>query len=225
MGDGLGRPQAQSMTDTALIADLLSFWIGEPAETPQQLLSKYQRWYQGGSEVDQAIDERYGSLVAAAVAGELESWRVSVSGRLATLILLDQFTRNIYRGSARAYSGDAAALTLALDTFDRGMHRSYSLEERLFVLMPLVHAENVEVLWRAVQLADAMVSEAPADLREPWSFGAERVRKYHGLIQRFGRFPGRNEALGRKSTRAELDYLAEEAGNGSPLAALPAKTA
>lgn len=211
------------MNHTASIADLLSFWIGEPAQTAPQLLAKYQRWYQGGPQLDQEIRQRYGALIEAAIAGELGSWRSSVSGRLALLILLDQFTRNVYRGEARAFSGDAAALELALDSIDRGAHYSYSLEERLFVLMPLVHAESVELLSRAVPLADEMASDAVPELREPWAFGAQRVRKYHALIGRFGRYPGRNAALGRTSTAAELAYLAEEAGHASPLAALAAR--
>jgi uncharacterized protein (DUF924 family) len=210
------------MDNNSTVADLLSFWIGQPAETAPELFAKYQRWYQGGPELDQTIEKRYGARVEAAIAGELDSWRASVSGRLALLILLDQFTRNIYRGTARAYAGDPAALALALDTIDRGVHRSYSLEERLFVLMPLVHAESVEMLARAVQLSDDMVAEAPAELREPWSFGATRVRKYHALIERFGRFPGRNAVLGRSSSAAERAYLAEEEQRGSPLAGLVA---
>jgi len=208
------------MNNTESVADLLSFWFGDPAETQPQLLAKLQRWYQGGPELDQEIRERYGALVEAAVNGQLDSWRSSVSGRLALLVLLDQLTRNIYRGTARAYSGDPPALALALDTIANGIHRSYSLEERLFVIMPLVHAENVEMLARAAQLSDEMVKEAPAELRETWSFGAQRVRKYLRIIERFGRYPGRNAALGRRSTAAELAHLAEEAGHGSPLAAL-----
>jgi uncharacterized protein (DUF924 family) len=210
------------MNNTASVADLLSFWIGEPAETAPQLIAKYQHWYQGSPQLDEAIRERYSSLVEAALAGELKAWRSSVSGRLALLIMLDQFTRNIYRGSPRAYAGDPAALALALDTIDSGAHLSYSLEERLFVLMPLVHAESVELLARAVLLSDEMTNDAPVELREPWAFGAERVRKYHALIERFGRYPGRNVALGRQSSAAELAYLAEEAERGSPLAALAA---
>jgi uncharacterized protein (DUF924 family) len=97
------------------------------------------------------------------------------------------------------------------------------LEERLFVITPLVHAENVAMLSRAVLLADEMASEAPPELHEPWAFGAQRVRKYHALIARFGRCPGRNAALGRRSTAAELAFLAEEARLGNPLAALAAK--
>jgi uncharacterized protein (DUF924 family) len=203
------------MNNTAVIADLLSFWFGDPAETAQQLLTKYQRWYQGSPALDQEIRERYGAWVEAALTGNLDSWRSSVSGRLALLVLLDQFTRNIYRGTARAYSGDPAALALALDTIDSGAHHAYSLEERLFVLMPLVHAENVAMLSRAVLLADEMADDAPPELRAPWAFGAQRVRKYHALIARFGRYPGRNAALGRRSSAAELAHLAEEAGHGS----------
>lgn len=213
------------MNNTRFVADLLSFWLGEPAETAPQLLAKYQRWYQGGPELDREIQDRYGALVEAAIAGKLDSLRSNVSGRLALLVLLDQFTRNIYRGTPRAYAGDPAALALALDTFDTfdtGVYRSYSLEERLFVLMPVVHAESVELLARGVVLADEMVKDAPAELREPWQFGAQRVRKYHALIKRFGRFPARNAILGRESSAAEFDYLAEEEARGNPLAALKA---
>lgn len=211
------------MNNTESVADLLSFWFGDPAETPPQLLTKFQRWYEGSPQLDQEIRKRYGALVEAAVAGSLDSWQKSVSGRLALLVLLDQFTRNLYRGTARAYSGDAAALALAIDTIDSGAHHAYSLEERLFVIMPLVHAEDVAVLSRAVLFADEMTNEAPPELREPWAFGAQRVRKYQALIVRFGRYPGRNAALGRKSSAAELAYLAEEARLGSPLAALAAR--
>jgi len=208
------------MKDNASIADLLSFWFGEPAETPQGLVAKFKRWYEGGPELDREIGERYGALVEAALNGELEAWSSNVSGRLALLILLDQFTRSIHRGTARAYEGDRAALRLALSMFDNGSHLAYSLEERLFVLMPLVHSESVETLARAVMLADEMVTDAPEELREPWAFGAQRVRKYYALIRQFGRFPARNAILGRRSSPAELAYLAEEARHGSPLAVL-----
>jgi uncharacterized protein (DUF924 family) len=201
-------------------ADVLAFWFGDPAETAPQLLTKFRRWYDGGPELDRAIEARYGALVEAAIVGELDAWRASVSGRLALLLLLDQFPRNIFRGTPRAYAGDSAAIMLALDTVDGGVHRSYSLEERLFVLMPLVHAESIELLTRAVLLSDEMVSDAPAELREPWAFGAQRVRKYRGVIERFGRFPARNAILGRTSSAAELAFLAEEAQLGSPLPAV-----
>ena len=119
--------------------------------------------------------------------------------------------RRVRWPTARAYSGDPAALALALDTIDTGAHYAYSLEERLFVLMPLVHAESVAMLSRAVVLADEMANDAPPELRDPWAFGAQRVRKYHALIADFGRYPGRNAALGRRSSAAELAHLAEEA--------------
>ena len=209
------------MNTSSSVSDLLSFWFGEPAETAPELLAKYRRWYTGGPELDETIKRRYGTLVDAAIAGELQSWQRSVSGRLALLVLLDQFPRNIYRGTVRAYAGDPAALALALDTLDHGSHGSYSLEERLFVLMPLVHAESVATLSRAVSLADAMVNEAPAELREPWALGAQRVRHYHALIERFGRYPARNAVLGRTSSATELAYLAAENERPSPIATAP----
>lgn len=192
-------------------ADLLSFWIGDPASTSEQLLGKFQRWYQGSPSLDEEIRARYGALVEAALADHLGSWRSTATGRLALLVLLDQFTRNIFRGTPRAHAGDEAALALAIDTIESAAYPSYSVEERLFVVMPLVHAESVAMLSRAVVLADGMLNDAAPALREPWAFGAERVRHYRAVIERFGRFPARNAYLGRPSTTAELAYLAESA--------------
>ena len=207
------------MTNTDSATDILEFWLGAPARTPEQLIAKFQRWYQGSRELDETIRQRYGALVERALAGELEAWKATAHGRLALIVLLDQFTRNLYRGTARAYAGDEAALPLALDTIEGDAFRFYTIEERLFVIMPLVHAESVAMLSRGVALADEMVVDAAEALRGPWSFGAERVRGYRALIERFGRFPARNAYLGRSSTAAELAYLTEEAQRESPIAA------
>ena len=195
--------------DSDLIADVLSFWLGRPAEDAEALNAKFMRWYQGGETMDAQVRQRYSALIERALRGELEHWRMSKSGRLALIVMLDQFTRNIYRATPRAYAGDARALELALEVLRDGSYETYSQEEQLFVSMPLVHAEDYELLTRAVGLAAQLALSAAEPLQPSWARGYERVKHYRSIIARFGRFPHRNGILGRVSTPAELTFLAE----------------
>lgn len=191
----------------------------------EQQLEKFRRWYLGGAELDAEIRERFGALVAAALDGQLRHWRATPRGRLALILLLDQFTRNIFRGTPRAYAGDPAALALAREALAEEGSAS-SLEERLFMLMPLVHAEDLALQSQAVELARQLLERAPAALSEPWQRGYARTQHYRSVIERFGRFPQRNAILGRPSSAQELAFLAEEAQRPGPLAAAsPANSA
>src|SRR5262249_2270673 len=147
-----------------------------------------------------AVRDHFATEVDEAVAGGLVDWEGAPRSRLALILLLDQFTRNLYRGEARTYHGDARAQRLAIDAFDRDLVRSLSLEERNFFIMPLAHAEDLALQQRAVALVNQVVAEAPAALRPVWSIGIEQSRKYRDLVARFGRFPHRNAVLGRTST-------------------------
>jgi uncharacterized protein (DUF924 family) len=194
-----------------LSEDVLAFWLGSPATTGPGLMQKIQRWYQGPPELDLEIDARFGDLVERAIEGGHEDWTDSPRGTLALIIVLDQFARNVYRGTRLAHAGDARAITLALGLLERRATATFSLEERLFALMPLVHAEDLKLQDRAVELTDEIVAAAPNDdLRAVWSTGAERTRYYREVIRRFGRFPRRNRALGRPSTAYELAFLRDE---------------
>lgn len=205
--------------DFLAIEDVLSFWFGAPAQQAAEQLEKFRRWYVGGAALDAEIRERFGSLIEAALAGRLSHWRGTARGRLALILLLDQLTRNVFRGSPRAYSGDRAALALALEALDEGSLGAHPLEEQLFVLMPLVHAEDLALQTRAVELARELLERAPPALSEPWQRGYARTRHYRAVIARFGRFPQRNAILGRPSSAEELAFLEEEAGRPGPLAA------
>ena len=199
--------------------DVLRFWFGEtPADTADALFAKIKRWYSGGPDMDSAVRERFGSQVADALAGGLETWEAEPRPRLALVLILDQFTRNLYRGTARAYAADARAQRLAVDAFDRHLTVDLGIEERNFFLMPLVHSEDLSLHDRAVVLMDQLVADAPPALRPIWSMGVEQSRKYRSVIARFGRFPFRNQALGRASTPEEEQFLATELANMPPAA-------
>jgi uncharacterized protein (DUF924 family) len=191
--------------------EVLAFWLGTPATTADELLQKIRRWYQGTPQLDLEIDTRFGDVVEQALNDGLEGFPDDPRSRLALIIVLDQFARNLHRGTPRAYAGDARALALALQMLEGGDTAALPLEERLFALMPLVHTEDLEMQDRAVELSEQMVTAAPNDdLRSVWSTGAARTRHYRDIIQRFGRFPHRNAILGRKSSAEELAFLADE---------------
>jgi uncharacterized protein (DUF924 family) len=200
-----------STTDKAEISAIHAFWFEQPARDPAQLVAKFGRWYQGGAQVDREIQARFSRSVERALAGELTAWESDVESRLALILLLDQFTRNLFRDTPRAYAGDEKACRLALDLIADPSYRTIPLERRLFCIMPLVHAESLPLLARAVQLAEDFVHEAPLELRAPWRVGAQRTAHYRDVIRRFGRFPHRNAILGRASSPDELAFLAQEA--------------
>lgn len=191
--------------------DILSFWLTAPAHDAGTLMLKFRRWYQGGLDLDAEIAGRFGHLIERALSGALDGWRSSVQGRLALIILLDQWTRNVFRDTPRAYAGDAAARAIALSMLDDGSYETCEQEAKLFVSMPLVHAEDLPMLDRAKELAQKLVVTAPEPLEAAWQIGYERVAHYRSVIARFGRYPHRNVILGRVSTDAELRFLEAEA--------------
>lgn len=178
--------------------EVLDFWFREL--TPAQ-------WFDGGEAIDTAIRERFGGRVEQALAGTLDGWAESPRGRLALVILIDQFTRNVFRGEARAFSGDAKAQKLIVSGIDAGDDKVLTLSERQFFYMPLMHAEDMALQERSVALFQALADEA-AGIR---AF----ARGHRNVVSRFGRFPMRNAALGRADTDAEWAYLRE--GGGYPV--------
>jgi uncharacterized protein (DUF924 family) len=187
---------------------VLTFWFGEsPASTQEQLLQKIQRWFQGGAELDRQIAERFGGAVELAIAGGFAEWEGDPRSCLALIVVLDQFTRSIYRGDPKAFLGDARAQQLVLRALDAGWLPLLAYEERQFLLMPLLHAEHVPLQERFLELIERHVAEAPPPLRATYAMAVEQSRKYLDVITRFGRFPHRNAVLGRESSAEEIVFL------------------
>lgn len=178
---------------------------------PDALAGRQKLWYGFDAATDMLIRDRFGALVEAAVAGSYRSWENRALSRLALIVVLDQFTRNIHRGRAGAFDGDARALRLALDAIDRGMDREVDPIPRGFFYLPLQHAEDRAIQERSVRMAERFDAECRAAF-EDFSGGlAPYAREHRDIVARFGRFPHRNEALGRESTARELAYLAGDA--------------
>jgi len=176
--------------------DVLAYWF---APGPQRAA----RWFRGDAATDADCRQRFASTLDAATRGELDGWSATPRGRLALIVVLDQFSRNIHRGTPRAFAQDARALALCLDGLARGDDRTLGPDERGFFYLPLEHAEDAAMQARSVACFEALAAEAPeAAGFLPWA------REHRDVIARFGRFPTRNATLGRPSTPDEEAFLA-----------------
>ena len=192
--------------------EVLSYWFPEDINNadPEARRRQGERWMHGGPEVDREITERFGQVLEQARRGDLDHWADTPRGRLALIVVLDQFSRNVYRGSPLSYAQDEKALRLAVEGIDAGMDRELSPMERIFFWMPLGHTEDLAIQERVVHHQEEEAANAPPHLRAMAEFGVSQSRAVRDVIARFGRHPHRNEILGRTSTSEELEYLRTE---------------
>jgi uncharacterized protein (DUF924 family) len=211
-GSGIPPEHQEVGGEPSEAEEVLSYWFPEDLVSAdlETLLRHGQRWMHGGPEVDREITERFGELLEQARRGELDHWAQTPRGRLALIIVLDQFSRNIYRGSPLSYSQDEQALKLALEGIDSGMDRELTPVQRNFFWLPLSHSEDLALHERSVESAEEEAADAPPHLRAMAEFIVSQARAARSVIARFGRHPHRNEILGRTSTPEELEYLRTE---------------
>jgi uncharacterized protein (DUF924 family) len=188
--------------------DVLRFWFSSrPTGDHAAMVGQMEWWFRGGA--DSEIVERFPPLLNQAKRGDLDDWSRSPRSRLALIIVLDQFSRTVHRGTAQAFAQDPKALTLALEGIENGQYAALDNPwEKTFFFLPLGHSEDLTNLERAVKLAEELVKDAPQEYRGMLEFSASQARGHHDIIARFGRHPHRNEVLGRQSTPEELEYLA-----------------
>lgn len=189
------------------------FWFGKLPMSAQTLGQRLKFWFpeDESPEVrqnrDKSIRARFGGLVERAMQGELASWADSPRRCLSLLILLDQFPRNIYRGTARAFAGDDQAVAIALSGMESAADGALDVVERIFFYMPLQHCEVREVQEESVASYRRLLTEAPQELRGAFEEALKAAESHRSIIERFGRFPHRNHALERVSTREEEAWL------------------
>lgn len=188
---------------------ILTFWFGDDVEALSSLDDLISLWFRKSEATDALIRERFGAAVEAASRGELDDLADTPRGRLALLVLLDQFPRNIYRGTPRAFATDARALSLALEGIEKGHDRELHPLQRLFFYLPLEHAEDLAMQDRAVELCRGLRSEAPVGMERYFDSFLDYAERHRDVIVKFGRFPHRNAILGRESSEAEREYLAQ----------------
>jgi uncharacterized protein (DUF924 family) len=203
-GPGPGTSASQAPPDAA--RDVLDFWFGALHEGFADEPTR-RRWFAAEEAFDRECTDRFGSLVDAAADGALRDWLASARGRLAYVIVTDQLSRQIHRGSARAFATDTHALAAAREGVASGVDRLLGGDERAFFYLPFEHAESRIDQHASVGLFTLLVSEAPERYRR---LAAETLRYALGhrdIVLRFGRFPHRNAVLGRDSTPEEIAYL------------------
>lgn len=168
--------------------DILHFWFCE---------STQPFWFAKSDAFDQKLRQRFGDVLKQAALGELWTWRDCAEGRLAEIIVLDQFSRNIYRDTSAAFAQDAQALTLAQEAIAQGLDQTLCVEKRIFLYLPFMHSESQMIHLEALKLFQALGHANTLDYEI----------RHKAIIDRFGRYPHRNVILGRQSSEEELAFL------------------
>jgi len=179
--------------------EVLRFWFGDGP-----LFASRPEWFRKSDAFDREIERRFGTLIEQALRGELAAWCENAETALAQVIVLDQFTRNVFRNTPRAFAGDPLALPAARSMLARGQDQALPALQRVFVCLPLEHAEDLDAQEESVQLFARI--EGQIGTTDGW---LDFARRHRDIVARFGRFPHRNAILGRPSTPEELAFLSQ----------------
>ena len=194
---------------------VLDFWFGNDAEQAQprsaQEISKQQSklWWSKNEAIDLDIQQRFEPTLKALLTGHYPSWFETPQGRLAAIIVLDQFSRNMYRSHAQAFTQDSLALHWALQGIRQGEDKKLTPLQRVFFYLPLEHCEQMNMQNLAIEKFEQLASDAPASFADLANGFVDYAHQHQQVIARFGRFPHRNQLLNRTSTPEEEDYLAQ----------------
>jgi uncharacterized protein (DUF924 family) len=188
---------------------LLDFWFGDYVTDADGLKRLQKLWFAATPDQDAEIRARFGALAGAAARGELDAWADTPRGRLALIVLLDQLPRSLHRGKRDAFACDARALALCLEGLELRFDVVLAPLERVFFCMPLQHSESPVIQALSVETFGRL-SEAEVDkpIASMLANAADFAVEHRAIIDRFGRFPHRNRALGRETTEAESEFLA-----------------
>lgn len=188
-------------------SNVITYWFADIGDG-YQIKKQHQIWYGGKEATDREIKRLFGSLIEQALAGTLQEWTRTPMSTMALLLLLDQFTRNVFRGQAKAFSGDVRALSIAKWAIDQGDDNKLPVIARSFFYMPFEHSESLAAQQCSLRLFEQLLEEAPAAGKKTIGSSLAFAKRHYEIIEKFGRFPHRNAALNRQSTPAEIEYLA-----------------
>jgi uncharacterized protein (DUF924 family) len=192
---------------------VLEFWFGENSSQPKsaQEIAKQQSklWWSKNETIDKEIQQRFEPILKALLTGHYNSWFETPQGRLAAIIVLDQFSRNMYRDSAHAFTQDSLGLHWALQGIRQGDDKKLTPLQRVFFYLPLEHCEQLNMQNLAIEKFEQLVADSPKSFTDLAKGFADYAHQHQQVIARFGRFPHRNLLLNRDSTDEELEYLAQ----------------
>lgn len=188
--------------------EILEFWFGHVEETVVPSKNRARVWFGDSMEADQAIKDRFSSDLQYAITSNT-SHSESPHDALATIIVLDQFSRHVYHGTADAFAQDAKALSICEEGMQNRQDHQLSLIERVFYYYPLLHAENLQVQENSLAAYQLLAQMAIDETKVLYDSFLRFAMHHYDVVRQFGRFPQRNKVLGRESTAAELIYLKE----------------
>jgi len=197
--------------DQIRIDEVLSFWFEEKELSAPKIDARMDIWFGEDPVFDQEVRNRFSGDVEDAMEGRLDHWAKTPHGRLALILLLDQFPRNIRRGSAEAYDGDGKALKLCVEGAMNKGDKGLTPIQRAFFYMPLQHAESLRVQDKSVGIYNKLAEAVSATYSETFLTIAQFAELHRDIVAQFGRFPHRNATLGRQNTPEEEEYLAGDA--------------
>ena len=206
----LSESMGSTMTDDdqARIEQILSFWFKEQELSAPQIDRRMDIWFGEDPVFDHDIEKEFADDIEKASEGKLNHWADEPHGRLALIILIDQFRRNIYRGTLKAFSHDKVALKLCVEGAVEKKDKGLTPIQRVFFYMPLQHAESAKVQAKSVELYERLAESVSPTLQETFLTVAKFAELHKDIIDQFGRFPHRNVLLGRENTPEEDEYLA-----------------
>ena len=194
--------------DEQRIDEILSFWFKEQELSAPQIDRRMDTWFGEDPLFDHEIEKEFAADIEQACAGELNHWADEPRGRLALIILIDQFRRNIYRNTAKAFSMDKLALKLCVEGAMEKKDKGLTPIQKVFFYMPLQHAESAKVQAKSVELFERLAESVSPTYQETFLTIAQFAELHRDIIDQFGRFPHRNKLLGRENTSEEDEYLA-----------------
>lgn len=189
------------------LSAVLDYWFGHAEQTIQPSEQRWSLWFAGLAENDEAVKQRFASLHRDVVNGVYDDHLETARGSLAIIIVLDQFSRMIYRQRALAFQADERALAICLQGIEKQQDHNISLIERVFYYMPLMHAENIEMQTLSVRAYQMLLALSFQETRSTFEKFLYYAMRHYQLIEKFNRFPHRNVVIGRQSTDRELQAL------------------
>jgi len=190
------------------LEQVLEFWFGACGPDGALDRTRQRMWFSDGRQHDPAIRKRFGKLHRRAARGELDAeWTATPFGRIALIIVLDQFSRHIHRGTAAAFAQDPAGQRIAVAGVEQGVDRALIPAQRAFFYLPFEHAEDLKLQRAGVRLFERLAKEVAPAWRKEYASFADYAGLHRDIVERFGRFPHRNKMLGRASTPEEIEFL------------------
>lgn len=195
-----------------IVDEIYEYWFGPMQTVEQRIFQLNQKWFQGNQQIDIEITQKFKSYVIKAEHGKLNSWQDAPKDCLALILLLDQFSLNIFREQKRAFNNSLIASKMAQKALLKKFDQQVSPIERVFYYLPLEHTEDIQIQIQSVDLFQKLLQDVPETMKQTYKNYLDYAMKHYEVIKQFGHFPGRNQAMNRIPSEDEINYLHKYGG-------------